>query len=327
MGLKTYVIRRVLFSIPVFFGVSIIIFSLLHAAGNPIDIMFAENPGIWGSRGLEVIENIKRYYGLDKPVWYQYVMWLWRFMRFDLGTSLYGGTPLNLLVKAATMQTLKLQIASLTLALGIAIPVGVYTALKQYSFFDNFVTSLSMVGIAIPHFWLGLLLILFFSFYLPWFPSFGTKTIGLQATGLAALWDQIYHMVLPTIVLTVQFMVIFVRLTRSGMVEVLRQDYILAARSYGLSRRTVIFKHALRCALIPVVTYLGIYMGLSLVSAPVTETVFSWPGLGYLFYRSIVQLDYPAVMGIAMTTTIIVLAGNLMTDILYGVVDPRIQLR
>jgi peptide/nickel transport system permease protein len=327
MGLRTYTLRRILFSIPVFFGVSILIFSVLHAAGDPIEIMFAENPGIWGARGAETIENIRRFYGLDKPVHIQYYIWLVKFVRFDLGISLYGGTQLNDLIGAALGNTLKLQAISLLLALGIAIPVGVYTALRQYSVFDNAVTTVSMIGLAIPHFWLGLLLILFFSFYWPIFPSFGARAIGSTATGLEALIDELYHMILPSIVLAVQFMVVFVRLTRAGMVEVLRQDYILAARSYGLSNRRVIFRHALRNALIPVVTYLGIYLGMSLTGAPVTETVFSWPGLGYFFTRSIIQLDYPAVMGIAMTTTIIVLAGNLLTDIIYGVIDPRIKLR
>jgi len=323
MGVKEYLARRILFSIPVLFGVSIVVFAIMHSVGNPVQIMLANNPGITE----EVIRHLEKYYGLDKPLWYQYWLWLWNFLHFDLGISIYFQTSVRVIVETAFWQSMKLQIASLLLAILVAIPVGVEAAVRQYSAADTAAETLSVSGLSIPPFWLGLLLILAFAFHVPLFPSSGAYSPGASLHGFEGLVDEVRHMVLPTFVLFVQFVALYVRLVRSSMLEILRQDYILAARASGLSRKTVIYKHGLRNALIPLVTYTGLYVGLSITSAPVTETVFSWPGLGYRFYFAVYRLDFPMIMAITMIMTLMVLAANLMTDFAYTIVDPRIKVK
>jgi len=322
LEIREYLIRRILFVIPVTFAVSILVFALMHAVGDPVQIMLANNPAI----SQDMIAHLQSYYGLDKPVWYQYLIWLWDLIHLNWGVSIYFQTSVSTIVVDAFWQSLKLQSVSLLLAVVVAIPVGVEAAAKQYSVTDTTAEILSVSGLSIPPFWLGLLLIIVFAFWIPLFPAAGASApIPLQ--GFAALVDELKHMVLPTFVLFVQFVALYVRLIRSSMLEILRQDYILAAKASGLSRMRVLYKHGLRNALIPLVTYTGLYVGLSITSAPVTESVFSWPGLGYRFYFAVYRLDFPVIMAITMVMTLMVLGANLMTDFAYTIVDPRIKLK
>jgi ABC-type dipeptide/oligopeptide/nickel transport system permease component len=317
-----YIIRRLLYMIPLFLGISIISFFMMYAAGDPINIIRTGRPNVT----QETLQALREYYGLDKPVPIQYLNWLANLLQGNFGKSLYGGRPVNFLIGSWFGETVKLQLVSILLALFISIPIGINSAKKQYSKQDITVTSVSLFGVSMPTFWLGLILIIIFSFYLGWLPSGG-------AYGDPYLWwgndflDQIAHLILPVTVLVYVSLAQNVRLIRANMLEVLRSDYILAARASGLSERKVIYKYALRNAISPVVTYLGISLGAIIAGAPMTEYVFNWPGLGRRFVDAAQRLDFPVIMGITMIITIMTLVANLIIDISYVYLDPRIRLR
>jgi len=317
-----YIARRLLYMIPVFLGISIISFFVMYAAGDPLSIIRIGKPDIT----QETIDSLKAYYGLDKPVPIQYLNWLTNLLQGNFGKSLRGGRPVNLLIGSWAWETVKLQLISILLAFAISIPIGVNSAKKQYSKQDVAVTSISLFGVSMPTFWLGLLLIIIFSFQLGWLPSAG-------AYGAPYLWweppilDEIAHLILPVTVLVYVMLAQNIRLIRANMLEILRSDYILAARASGLSERKVIYKYALRNAIGPVITYLGISLGMIIAGAPMTEYVFSWPGLGRRYVTAAMELDFPVVMGITMIITIMTLIANLIIDICYVYIDPRIRFR
>jgi peptide/nickel transport system permease protein len=320
-----YVIRRLLYLIPLFFGILVLVFVASRLAGDPVKLMTAFNPRI----KADAVQRLTEYYGLDKPVYYQFFLYLWNLLRGDLGNSyiIRGGTDVTTLIGNYSWETFKLQLAALFFSLLIAIPVGVTSAKKRYSKLDVTVTTTSLIGTCIPVFYMGIVAILVFSYYLGWFPPFGAHTLLAERYPFGSYTiDELWHMVLPTAVLTFAELAPVVLLVRSSMLEILRQDYILAARAGGLSERTVVYKHALRNALIPVVTYVGLYFGAMLAGAPVTETVFNWPGVGRLFVEAITKLDFPVIMGITIFITLMTLIANLITDITYAYIDPRIRL-
>jgi peptide/nickel transport system permease protein len=308
--------------IPVLLGVSIISFITMYAAGDPLDIIRMGRPNI----SQATIDALAAYYGLDQPVPVQYVNWLTNLLQGNFGKSLYGGRPVNLLIGNWLWETVKLQLISILLAFGIAIPIGINSAKNQYSKRDIAITSFSLFGVSMPVFWLGLILIIVFSFTLGWLPSEG-------AVGSPYLWwgnpilDQIAHLILPVTVLVYVMLAQNIRLIRANMLEILRSDYVLAARASGLSERTVIYKYALRNAIPPVITYLGISLGGIIGGAPMTEYIFNWPGLGRRFTDAATRLDFPVIMGITMIITGTTLLANLIVDILYVYLDPRIRLR
>jgi ABC-type dipeptide/oligopeptide/nickel transport system permease component len=278
----------------------------------------------------EAIEALRRYYGLDQPLYYQFFLYVWNLFHGDLGNaySIAGGIPVTTLLGNYAWETFKLQLSALFLSLVIAIPVGVLSARRQYSKLDVSVTTVSLVGTCIPIFYMGIVAILIFSYFLGWFPPFAAHSLpiaGRYPFGSYTI-DELWHMVLPTAVLTFATIAPVVLLIRSSMLEILRQDYILAAKAGGLSERTVIYKHAMRNALIPVVTYVGLYFGAMLAGAPITETVFNWPGIGRLFVQAISGLDFPVIMGVTVFITLMTLIANLITDITYAYIDPRIRL-
>jgi ABC-type dipeptide/oligopeptide/nickel transport system permease component len=248
------------------------------------------------------------------------------FLQGDLGNSFFSGRAVNKIIGLFAWETVKLQLAALIVALVIGVPIGIYSAKKQYSKVDFVVTSSAILGISIPIFYMGILLIIAFSFDGGWFPSFGAHSLQTLRYPLgSSVLDSLWHLALPTFAIAWVSMALYIRLIRSSMLEVLRQDYILAARASGLSENTIIFKHALKNALIPLVTYVGISVGLLLAGAPMTETVFTWPGLGWLYVNAVTQLDFPVIMGINMIITLIILAVNLIVDMFYGIIDPRIR--
>jgi ABC-type dipeptide/oligopeptide/nickel transport system permease component len=320
-----YIIRRILYLIPLFFGVLILVFVASRIAGDPVRLMTVQNPRITP----QARQNLAAYYGLDKPLYYQFFIFLAELFQGNLGNSyaIRGGTAVTTLLGDYAWLTFELQLAALFLSLLIAIPIAVISAKRQYSKLDVSVTTTSLLGTCIPIFYMGIIAIIIFSYFTGLFPYGGAHSILPESYpfGSYAL-DGLWHMALPTAVLTFADLAPIVLLVRSSMLEVLRQDYILAARASGLSERSVIYKHALRNTLIPVVTYVGLYFGAMLAGAPITETVFNWPGVGRLFIEALSKLDFPVIMGITVFITIMTLVANLITDITYGYIDPRIRL-
>ena len=320
-----YVIRRIIYLIPLFLGVLIIVFVASRIAGDPVRLMTVQNPRITA----EARQNLAAYYGLDKPLYYQFFIFLSELFQGNLGNAyaIRGGTPVTTLIGDYAWLTFELQLAALFLSLLIAIPIGIISAKKQYSKLDIGVTTTSLLGTCIPIFYMGIIAIIIFSYFLGWFPYGGAHSILPESYPFGSYeLDGLWHMAMPTLILTFATLAPIVLLIRSSMLEVLRQDYILAARASGLSERSVIYKHALRNTLIPVVTYVGLYFGAMLAGAPVTETVFNWPGVGRLFVQAVSKLDFPVIMGITVFITIMTLIANLVTDITYGYIDPRIRV-
>ena len=318
-----YIVRRLIYIIPVALGISIISFITLYAAGDPVSLIRAGKPNITQAD----IDSMRAYYGLDQPIPMQYLSWLLNIMRLNFGKSLYGGQPVNLIIGPRIWPTIELQIISLLLAFAISIPIAISSAKKPYSKQDVTVTSLSLFGVSMPTFWFGLILIIIFSFTLGWLPSAGSQgAAGFIWWGNPIL-DGIAHLILPVAVLVYVSLAQNIRLIRANMLEVLRSDYILAARASGITERKVVYKYALRNAVTPAITFLGIALGAMIAGAPMTEYVFSWPGLGRQYVASTLGLDFPVVMGITMIITMMTLVANLITDIIYVYIDPRVRLR
>ena len=321
MGIFRYIIRRLIFSVALLFGVSLIIFFIINAIGNPIEILLAERPGITP----EAIEAMSRYYGLDQPAPTRYAIWLWNILHLDFGTSIIYNQPVGSMLAAWGWETLKIQVPAILLALALATFIAVTAATRQYSRVDFGVMTGALFGHSLPGFFVGIILILVFSYWLGWFPSYGAYSTRNMLWNSAPA-DSIWHMVLPIAMLAFFNTATLTLLMRSNMVDVLRNDYIMAARASGLPERKVVYGHALRNAFIPVLTYLAILFGLMLGTAPVTETVFTWPGLGYLYITAIQQLDYPIIMAESMAITIMLVGATLLTDLAYVLIDPRIRL-
>ena len=306
--------------IPVFLGVSILTFAVGNAAGDPIALIRIglRNPS------PVVLEALRKYYHLDQPLHMRFLNWLWNLLHGDLGTSVTGRS-VGVQVGGWALTTLELQLLALFLAVAIGVPIGVLSAKRQYSKVDYAVTSIAIFGYSMPTFWLGIMLIIVFSFNLGWLPSSGASGVSFMWWG-NPLFDHLAHLVLPVFVLTYVELATFVRLVRSNMLEVLRQDYILAARSCGLSDRTVTYRYALRNAITPVVTVIALTFGGALGGAPGLETTFSWPGLGLAFTRAALVLDIPLVQGITIVITLMVLVANLVLDLTYALLDPRVRI-
>lgn len=321
MSALRFILRRLAFSIALILGVSFSLFALINAIGNPIQILLAETPGV----SEEMIAALSRFYGLDGSFIDRYASWLWAILRFDFGTSIIYNQPVGDLLWVWGLETLKIQLPAILLSTAIATGAGVIAAMRQHSWADFGIVSSSMLGHSLPGFLIGILLILIFSYWLGILPSYGAYSTRNPLMGSTVI-DGLWHMVLPVAMLTVFNAATLTLLMRSSLVEVLRQDYITAAWASGLPARRVVMHHALRNAFIPQLTYLGTLFGLMLGTAPVTETVFTWPGLGALYIAAIHQLDYPVIMGETMVVTVMLVLATLITDIAYVVIDPRIRL-
>jgi peptide/nickel transport system permease protein len=321
-SMTRYIVRRLIYMIPVALGISIISFMTMYAAGDPINIIKLGRPNIDEAS----IAALRAYYGLDQPVPVQYMNWLSNLLQLNFGKSLYGGRPVNMLIGNWLWETVKLQLVSLFLSLAIAIPIGINAAKKPYSKSDVVITSISIFGVSMPTFWLGLLLIIAFSYNLGWLPSEGARGAPYLWWGNPML-DELAHLIMPTAVLVYIQLAQNIKLIRANMMEVLRSDYILAARASGIPENQIIYKYALRNAITPVITFLGISLGAVIAGAPMTEYVFNWPGLGRRFVEAATRLDFPVIMGITMIITVMTLIANLLVDISYVYLDPRIRLR
>jgi peptide/nickel transport system permease protein len=326
MGLGRYVARRLLYMIPLFIGISLVSYVIMFAAGDPIQIITLGNPRI----PLAQKEALRAYYGLNLPIPLQYLRWLGNLVQGNLGYSYYGSRPVTNMIGVWTWPTVELQVVSIILSLAIAIPIGIYSAMHRYSKSDIGLTIFALFGVSMPTFWMGIILILIFSYTLGWLPATGfvssSNTSWCLFGACNPVVDQLAHLILPAMVLTYVSLALNVRLMRSSMLEVLRQDYILAAKASGLKDRVVVYKHALRNAITPIITFLGLSIGSILGGAPLTETVFTWPGLGRLFVLALDHLDYPLIIGITMIITIMTLIANLVTDLSYALIDPRIRI-
>ena len=321
-----FLIRRTLQSVPVFVVITIITFALIHAIpGGPTARLELD-----ADIKPEDIARIKANMGLDKPVWQQYLIWVGvmpnnqgefaGLLQGDLGISYIDQTSVTKNILDRLPNTLLLSITSLVISFGLALPVGVLSAVKQYSTFDNVSTVLSTAGVSIPSFWFGLIAILFFSVELRWLPSGGMYTLG----GEKSLADLLKHLIMPASILSILSIAAWNRYIRASMLEVIRQDYVRTARAKGLVERVVILGHALRNALIPVATLLGLSLPGLVSGSLITETIFGWPGMGRLTFHAATKRDYPIIMGALVMSTVLVILGNLLADAAYGFLDPRI---
>lgn len=313
----SYIIRRTLMAIPLLIGITIVSFAIMQAApGDPASLMI--DPSLKPEDKQKYIER----YGLDDPVHIQYFRWVSNMVQGDFGDSfIKRGMPVSELIMARLPNTLLLMIVSTFLAMIIAIPFGIYSAMRPYSKLDYSVTVASFLGVATPNFWLGLILIMVFAVNLGWFPTGGVATLNAPFS----IWDRIHHLILPAFVLATADMAALTRYTRSSMLEVLHQDYMRTARSKGFKETKVVLKHGLRNGLIPIITIFGLMLPSFIGGAAITEKVFAWPGIGSLFIDSAFQRDYPVVMAITVISSVLVVLGNLIADILYAIFDPRIE--
>lgn len=322
--MKQYIIRRLLQMIPVLIGVSIIIYMLFSLApGNVVENMQNQNPKMSEAK----IAQLKHLYHLDEPKIVQYGYWATGLLHGDLGTSYKYKQPVSHVMKSYIWNSFYLALSSFIVSILIAIPIGVVSATKQYTAFDNIFTVFALAGVSIPSFFFGLLLIKWLAVDLRIFPVSGMRSTGSTLTGMKDVMDVMYHMFLPFLVLTLTSLAGLMRYTRTSMLEVIRQDYVRTARAKGLKEKVVIYKHALRNALIPVITILGMSLPGLFSGAIMTEKIFSWPGIGPVTIFAVDNRDYPLLMGINMFLAFLTLLGNLLADITYALVDPRIRLK
>jgi len=323
VGLKEYVIRRLITAIPTLLAISLITFAIVHLApGDPLQFFLALNPNTppW------MVEFLKMKYGLNRPLWEQYTKWLWMLLTGDLGYSYVSGEPVSFMISVRVWNTLKLTLTSEAIALSIAIPLGVISAVKSNSVVDHGSRVLALMGVSMPVFWLSLLLIYVFSLWLGIFPTFGAATVGKEYSSIFEQWaDELWHLALPALALGLVRTAFLTRLVRGSVIGELQSDYVLTARMKGLSEKVVIYKHVLRNALLPVVTVVGLSMGFMLSGAVLTETVFAWPGMGRLAWWATLTRDYPVLMAITVIVASLVVVFNLVTDVIYALIDPRIK--
>ncbi len=311
-----YLLNRILGAVPLLIGVSIVIFAILHLApGDPLDI-YAENPAVT----QEALENIRVSLGLDKPLPEQYLRWFTSFLQGNWGYSIRTNRPAFNEALSRLPATLLLSGTAFLIALAVALPLGIVSAVRRYSAVDHLSTLFSFLGISMPIFWLALMLQLLFAVELRWLPSAGMTTVGD-----GSLPDRLVHLILPASVLSLAYIAGWSRYLRSSMIEVLSLDYVRTARAKGLREGRVVYRHALKNALIPVVTVIALDFAGLFSGAVITETVFAWPGLGRLFIESMNGRDYPVLLGLLMFASLMLILINLLTDLLYALLDPRVR--
>ena len=305
-----YLVIRILQGIVVLFLISVLTFGLIHAApGSPVDLLVGKTRVT-----QETLDNLEARWGLDKPVWEQYLVWIRNVVTGDFGSSITrSGTPVTQIIGDALPYTLTLNVIAITLSIGIAIPLGILAAYKRNSVLDYITTATSTLGVAVPNYWIGLLLIIVFASKLGWLPTYGAS----------AGWRSY---VLPVAVLAFEEMAGLIRVTRGATLEALSTDHVQTARAKGLREQTVMMRHVVRNALLPIVTVLGYRIAFILSGTIVIETVFAFPGIGQLFSASLFNLDYQVVQALVLLLALIVVVGNLITDMTYALIDPRIRI-
>jgi peptide/nickel transport system permease protein len=330
----TYIIRRILSLIPVLIGVSIIVFMFIHLIpGDPVLAILGERAAV------ENVERVRKQMGLDRPIWEQYFLYIGKVVQGDFGRSIRSNTPVMDEIQAKFPATAELALWAMIFAVLIGVPAGIISAARRNSIFDTVAMFVALIGVSMPVFWLGLMLAFVFSVWLGWLPFSGRLDPNIAlvphtgfmvldsliAGNWKALGNSLSHLILPSLALATIPLAIIARMTRSSLLEELTQDYIRTAKSKGLAERTVLFRHALKNAFLPVVTTIGLQVGALLSGAILTETIFSWPGLGRWLYGAIQSRDYPIVQGVALLITFIYVFVNLLVDISYAFLDPRIR--
>jgi ABC-type dipeptide/oligopeptide/nickel transport system permease component len=310
--MKRYLAARLLQSLVVILLVSVGTFGIMHVVpGDPVHLLLGESGAFVTT---EVMESIRAHWGLDRPWYEQFLVWFGNMLRGDMGQSMVRrGVPVSQMILEAAWVTLQLNVIATALAIAVALPAGILAAVRRYSTFDYLVMVSATLGIAVPNFWLSLMLIVLFALMLGWLPPFGL-----------ASWR---GWILPIFVLATDQTALLARIMRVSIIESLSEDYVRTARAKGLSERRVVYLHVLRNALLPVVTVLGYRLAFILSGTIVVETVFAVPGLGRLFTSSVLYLDYQVIQAIVLLFTVLVVIGNLVTDLTYGLIDPRIRLR
>jgi peptide/nickel transport system permease protein len=299
-------------------AISFVSFAIMQSVpGGPLAI-YRNNPNV----RAEDIARLEKQLGLDKPMTTQYAIWLRNMVTGNWGRSLASGLPVTEMIGERIGNTFYLMGTALFLTLLLAIPIGVLSAVKRYSFFDHTATLFSFLGFSVPIFWLGLVAIIVFAVWLDWLPAGGMRTINAEFS----IMDRLRYLILPASLMAFHSAAQYSRYVRSSMLEVVRQDYITAARAKGLRERVVIYRHALRNALIPLITVVALDLPALFSGALLIETVFAWPGMGRLFWNSATRFDYPVLMGIIITTALLVIVCNVVADIFYAFADPRVRL-
>jgi len=312
-----FLLTRLLHTIPVLLGVSVVAFFVLRLApGDPVLLMTG------GDASPEEMERLRHQLGLDQPLFIQYLAWMREVLGGNLGTSLYTSQPVLDEILKRFPNTLILTVAAIVMAIIFGMPLGILAATRRGTSFDSSSMVVSVMGWSMPNFWLGLMLIVVFGVWLRWLPTGGMYDIMAMER---SFWDLLSHLILPTLTLATAHMAYVARFTRSSLLEVLSQDYIRTARAKGLSEWLVILRHALRNSLIPIISVLGVTVGNLLGGAVIVEAVFSWPGLGSLMVQSILNRDFPVVQGAMLFAAVVFIFVNLVADLLYAVVDPRIR--
>jgi peptide/nickel transport system permease protein len=301
-----FLVRRLLLTIPVLLGVATLVFSLIHMIpGDPVQSMLGDGAS------PESVSELRTRLGLDRPLYAQYLSFLSGVARGDLGTSLRTSEPVTTAIADRLPATFELAAAAMLVAVVIAIPLGVIAAVGAGTFVDHLATTLALIGISMPNFWLGPLLAILFAVELGWLPVSGRGTFA--------------QLVLPAITLGAPLAAVLARMTRASVIDELRELYVMAARARGVSRMRAVLRHAFRNSLIPIVTVLGLQLGAVLTGAVITETIFAWPGVGRLLIQSINFRDYPLVQGCILLIAVTYVSMNLLTDLAYGLLDPRIR--
>lgn len=326
--------RRLLRAIPVILGVSILVFLLMHLApGDPVSLLLPDEAT------QEDIDRTRREWGLDQPLPLQYWQFLVRAVQGDFGHSLRFGEPVLKLLVERLPATIELALLSLGISIGIAIPIGILSAVHHNSLWDHAGMTLALMGVSLPNFWMGIMLILVLGGYFNLLPVSGRIEYGLALEPItqfyvldallqrnwAAFWDVLRHLLMPAVTLGTALAAIVTRITRSSMLEIIRQDYVTTARAKGLHERSVIWRHSLRNALLTVITILGLQLGALLAGSIIVETVFSWPGIGSLLIQAIGTRDYKLAQGIVLFFSLMYITVNFLVDVLYTLVDPRIR--
>jgi peptide/nickel transport system permease protein len=312
--MTAFILRRLVLLIPVLLVVGIVVFTLIHLTpGDPAAVILGPDAT------PEQVDNLRERLGLNEPFHIQFITWFWNALRLDFGESLFIGEPVTQALLDRAQPTGLLTLYALTLSILVGIPAGVMAAVRRNTFVDRFLMVFSISGAAIPNFFLGILLILLFAVKLRWLPSGGYVDIQ------EGLWPHMRHMLLPAFALGISSAGLLARLVRSSMLDVLKEDYVRTAFAKGLPGKAVVIRHALRNALIPAITVIGVSLGGLLGGAVVTETVFSIPGMGRLVVQSIARRDFPVIQGAVMTIAAIYVLANLIVDVLYVYVDPRVR--
>lgn len=323
--MRRYILKRLLYAIPLLWGIATATFFMMRLApGDPLD-MYLE-PQRQRQVDPEIIELLRIKYGLDQPIHIQYVRWLGNVLQGDFGESFRHRRPVGTLLAEAIPYTLQLTVLAVLFDALIGITLGIISAVKQYSLWDKVVTLGSLIIYAIPGFWLALMLVLVFSVHLGWFPTSQTRSMDYEFLSIwGKIGDRLWHLVLPVFVMGIASAAGTARYMRNRLLEVLSEDYVIAARARGFTELFVILKHALRNALIPIVTIYGLTLPFLLGGATIIETIFAWPGMGRLAVSGVGGRDYPLIMAIMLIASTLTVMGNLLADITYAWVDPRVS--